>query len=476
MKKVHVFGMLAALAGAILGGRNVAEACSCPLEVDATCLAVSKLSLTYSNNADDTKDKLSVTIKGAEGPVAFGDLGDPSASTSSCLCLYANDVPVPLASVPAGGTCGGNPCWTGKPDKSWTYKDAAATNSGVTKLVHSYKLATALTGATLKAKGTGVADLSLPLTGPLVVQLRESNGYCIGALTADVVQDAGAGKLKAKFDPNAPTCVDGLQNGDEDGIDCGGTFCAACPSCSNGFQDGDETGVDCGGSCAACPTCSDGIQNGSETGVDCGGSCAACPTCRDGIQNGDETGIDCGATGCPLCALGTPKRMFISGLNYAAWQLADQALLDTHCRELADAFDPTNTSDFFAWTCTGPENDPDSRFTKYSDPYVRFSDGFVIASGGWNQLTGGSDLDNSVLKDSGGSIPILTSSVWTGTRTDGTCGVGATPAPANCLNWSTDVGTEQGGIGISNTAFGGLWNAWSSNPCSITLSIYCVEQ
>lgn len=27
---------------------------------------------------------------------------------------------------------------------------------------------------------------------------------------------------------------------------------------------------------AACPTCSDGIQNGTETGVDCGGSCPAC--------------------------------------------------------------------------------------------------------------------------------------------------------------------------------------------------------
>gem|GEM_PF-1368037 len=29
---------------------------------------------------------------------------------------------------------------------------------------------------------------------------------------------------------------------------------------------------------AASPTCTDGIKNGSETGVDCGGSCAACPT------------------------------------------------------------------------------------------------------------------------------------------------------------------------------------------------------
>jgi len=35
------------------------------------------------------------------------------------------------------------------------------------------------------------------------------------------------------------------------------------------------TSTACGG--AAAPTCSDGIQNGTETGIDCGGSCAPCP-------------------------------------------------------------------------------------------------------------------------------------------------------------------------------------------------------
>lgn len=53
------------------------------------------------------------------------------------------------------------------------------------------------------------------------------------------------------------------------------------PSCFDGVQNGDETGVDCGGSCPDCPTeptCTDGIQNGDETGVDCGGSCTDCPT------------------------------------------------------------------------------------------------------------------------------------------------------------------------------------------------------
>jgi hypothetical protein len=100
-----------------------------------------------------------------------------------------------------------------------------------------------------------------------------------------------------------PTCNDGIQNGDEEGIDCGGSNCAPCATCNDGIQNGDETGVDCGGpDCPACPTCNDGIQNGNETDVDCGGpDCPACPTCDDGIQNGDETDVDCGGPDCPAC-------------------------------------------------------------------------------------------------------------------------------------------------------------------------------
>jgi hypothetical protein len=53
------------------------------------------------------------------------------------------------------------------------------------------------------------------------------------------------------------------------------------------------------------PTCDDGIQNGDEEGVDCGGSsCDACPTCSDGIQNGDEEGVDCGGSSCAPCSSG----------------------------------------------------------------------------------------------------------------------------------------------------------------------------
>jgi len=48
-------------------------------------------------------------------------------------------------------------------------------------------------------------------------------------------------------------------------------------------------------------SCSDGIQNGNESGVDCGSSCnTMCPTpmCTDGIENGDEQGVDCGGSSC----------------------------------------------------------------------------------------------------------------------------------------------------------------------------------
>ncbi|CEL92240.1 unnamed protein product [Vitrella brassicaformis CCMP3155] len=101
-----------------------------------------------------------------------------------------------------------------------------------------------------------------------------------------------------------PSCTDGLQNGDEEGVDCGGSCEASCPTCSDGVQNGGEDGVDCGIVCRVMcePTCTDGIRNGGETSVDCGGPCPAssCPSCTDGIKNGDEQDIDCGGS-CPAC-------------------------------------------------------------------------------------------------------------------------------------------------------------------------------
>jgi len=67
--------------------------------------------------------------------------------------------------------------------------------------------------------------------------------------------------------------------------------CGMADTCNNGVKDGNEDGIDCGGGCpTVCPTCNDGIMNGDETGVDCGGSCSPCPTSSLGLNVGSGTG------------------------------------------------------------------------------------------------------------------------------------------------------------------------------------------
>ena len=125
-------------------------------------------------------------------------------------------------------------------------------------------------------------------------ELDADNSLMRAMLTPDVrlsVDDAPVDLLSAGFKihlvPCAsgrcapPTsidrCFDRVLDGDESGVDCGGS-CADCPAAALC-----RTGADCqsggcdGGQCRA-PSCSDGILDGYESGIDCGGSCAGCPS------------------------------------------------------------------------------------------------------------------------------------------------------------------------------------------------------
>jgi hypothetical protein len=76
-----------------------------------------------------------------------------------------------------------------------------------------------------------------------------------------------------------------------------------CPSCDNSIKDGNEEGIDCGGSCwTDCVNCFNNIQDGYETGVDCGGS--ECSDCTTPIESDYEilectTNNDCSDYTCP---------------------------------------------------------------------------------------------------------------------------------------------------------------------------------
>jgi hypothetical protein len=76
---------------------------------------------------------------------------------------------------------------------------------------------------------------------------------------------------------------------------------APADPCHDRVVDGDETGVDCGGSCMTCPvanpTCTDGVRDGFESGVDCGAACAGCAAGQPCAVAADCAGGACNGAG-----------------------------------------------------------------------------------------------------------------------------------------------------------------------------------
>jgi hypothetical protein len=99
-----------------------------------------------------------------------------------------------------------------------------------------------------------------------------------------------------------PTCSDGVRNGLETDVDCGGPTCAACSDNLACQVASDCTSGACVSGVCQQPTCSDGMRNGLETDVDCGGP--SCPGCPDGRQCGQ--GTDCANGVCVGAICQTP--------------------------------------------------------------------------------------------------------------------------------------------------------------------------
>jgi hypothetical protein len=150
----------------------------------------------------------------------------------------------------------------------------------------------------------------------------------LGASATGVLACDPACQLDSSNCAAAPGCVDGVQNGTETAVDCGGVDCVPCadglacqvpadctsgscvnlvcqaPTCFDQALNGDETDMDCGGSCPS--PCGDGatcaIAADCLSGVCTGNVCTAA-SCTDGVQNDLESDVDCGE-GCAPCGDG----------------------------------------------------------------------------------------------------------------------------------------------------------------------------
>jgi hypothetical protein len=167
-----------------------------------------------------------------------------------------------------------------------------------------------------------------PCAAGNVPGLCDGQGACVGCLTNTDCTDATiCGSARACV---PPSCDDGVQNGAESDVDCGGGGCALCwngahcaydadcasglchltdhtcgaPTCTDGRKDGDETDRDCGGACAPCAA-------SKECRVDADCATKACDSglphrclldhCLDGHEDFDETDRDCGGATCAKC-------------------------------------------------------------------------------------------------------------------------------------------------------------------------------
>ncbi len=164
----------------------------------------------------------------------------------------------------------------------------------------------------------------------VVLPARYCGNSIVDTGTGETCDPPGLAGCRASGAP-CTSCSDGVKNGGETDQDCGGgatgcpttcavgKLCAANTDCASGK---------CTGNVCTAASCTDGVKNGAESDLDCGGgTCAACPatkaclvvgdcqsgvcssnvcqaaTCTDLVQNGGESAVDCGGTStCGACA------------------------------------------------------------------------------------------------------------------------------------------------------------------------------
>jgi hypothetical protein len=251
--------------------------------------------------------RLTVTVDDGHGATNTGTLA---------ICIAASNV----TRYPPEIIRGYQSTRTAQPGETVTFEIEARDPQNST-LTYSWTttagtLGTATNPAPTASRIVWTAPACVPNGEPAFITPQVTNAYGLSATTTFRVTGL----------PACETCTDGVRNGSETDVDCGGGTCPACPNGVSCLVGSDcQAGICTSGVCVSV-NCTDSVRNGSETGIDCGGgTCSACPngeacnvggdcqtgictsgicmapSCTDGLRNGDETDIDCGGGTCPAC-------------------------------------------------------------------------------------------------------------------------------------------------------------------------------
>ena len=174
-----------------------------------SCTAAGKSILLLKDKSPaggSAKDKL--VWKWLKGPAAGqADFGNPSSTAAYDLCIYGGPSAalVMEASVPAGGTCGGKPCWKAIGAKGYKYRDKSKANDGIFKILlkgsGAGKSTVLVKGKDANLDMPGVPlDVALDPDFDVTVQLRNSdNANCWESVfRPGSVKKSSGDKFKAK--------------------------------------------------------------------------------------------------------------------------------------------------------------------------------------------------------------------------------------------------------------------------------------
>lgn len=235
---------------------------------------------------------------------------------------------------------------------------------------------------------------------------------------------------------------------------------------------------DTGSSSSTGPASSTGLATSaastSQTSTSGGssGSSGEPSSCGDGrLDPGEE--CDDGDTddddGC-TAQCGRDRQIFVTSTIHSGDQIMGLEGGDTICAKAALA--GSLPGEFKAWL-SDRTTDAISRLHAGKGRYRRV-DGLLVAAS-WAALLSGS-LENPIVVTELDTI--YENGVWTGTRPDGTHGVGAD----HCQDWTLADFTdpENGGFFGYALAFDAVWTYadedFNPGPCGGELALYCVEQ